>query len=81
MPHPDQTGIFRDRIREDGLATVLLWAIWTESLIGSSDMEGHVEELLALSTERGFSFHLAYATGSRGRCLMARGKRRKASRF
>ena len=56
------------------LATVLLWAIWTESIIGSSEMEGHVEELLALSTERGFSFHLAYATGNHGRCLMARGQ-------
>jgi hypothetical protein len=40
-------------------ATVLLWATWTEAIIGSSKMQGHTDELLALSTERGFSFHLA----------------------
>jgi hypothetical protein len=56
------------------LATVLLWAIWMEVITGSSEMEGHVEELLSLSTERGFSFHLAYATVNRGRYLIARGQ-------
>ena len=56
------------------LATVLLWATWTDAITGSSEMEGHIEELLALATERGFSFHLAYATVNRGRCLMARGQ-------
>ena len=56
------------------LATVLLWATWTDVITGSSEMEGHIEELLALAAERGFSFHLAYATVNQGRCLMARGK-------
>ncbi len=56
------------------LATVLLWATWTDAITGSSEMEGHTEELLALAAERGFSFHLAYATVNQGRCLMARGE-------
>jgi len=56
------------------LSTVLLWSIWTESVIGSFEMEEHVDELLALSAERGFSMLVAYATGNRGRCLMLRGQ-------
>ena len=64
------------------LATVLLWATWAElvwvtwaeSITGSPELERHVEEFLALSTERGFRFHLAFATVARGRLLTALGQ-------
>jgi predicted ATPase len=55
------------------LADVLLSARPVEGLTGSPDMETHVAELMALSTERGFPLHLGWATAYRGVSLTALG--------
>ena len=43
-------------------------------ITGSPEMQRHAEELLALSTEHGFPFYLAWATVFRGRSLIALGQ-------
>ena len=56
------------------LAHILSWACWLDLLTRSPEVQRHTEELLALSTEHGFSFWLARATGFRGRLLTALGQ-------
>ena len=56
------------------LADVLLSASSVESITGSPQMQRHAEELLALSTERGFPLNLGWATAYRGASLIALGQ-------
>jgi predicted ATPase len=56
------------------LAEVLTNASIVESIAGSPRMQRHVEELLALSTEHGLPFYLAWATVLRGASLTALGQ-------
>jgi predicted ATPase len=56
------------------LAVVLGCANWIESITCSPEVQGHAEELLALSTEQGFSLHLGWATAFRGGSLTALGQ-------
>ena len=56
------------------LATVLVWANWIDWITCSPELLRHAEELLALSTEHGFSFYSAVATGFRGRSLTTLGQ-------
>ena len=44
------------------LADVLTFANWIDWITRSPELQRHAEELLALSTEHGFPFHLAWAT-------------------
>ena len=55
-------------------ADVLLTAAAVDAITGSADMRRHSEELLALSTERGLPFYLAWATVLRGVSLTALGQ-------
>jgi tetratricopeptide (TPR) repeat protein len=55
-------------------ADVLLVACSVDLLTGSPEMHRHAEEVLALSTERGLSFYLAWATVARGASLTALGQ-------
>ncbi len=59
------------------LAGVLVYASWTELITCSPKLQGHAEELLALSTEHGFSLWLGWATAFRGRSLTALGQARE----
>jgi class 3 adenylate cyclase/tetratricopeptide (TPR) repeat protein len=59
------------------LADVLLSASPVERIIGSPQMQGHAQELLALSTERGMPLHLGWATVYRGASLIALGQRQE----
>jgi class 3 adenylate cyclase/tetratricopeptide (TPR) repeat protein len=56
------------------LADVLLSASPVEAIIGSPQMQGHAEELLALSTEHGLPLNLGWATAFRGASLTALGQ-------
>jgi tetratricopeptide (TPR) repeat protein len=56
------------------LAGVLLYATRLESITRSAGLQLRAEELLALSTEHGFRYHLGWATVARGRWLTAIGK-------
>jgi class 3 adenylate cyclase/tetratricopeptide (TPR) repeat protein len=56
------------------LAVVLGCANWIESITRSAEMQGHTEELLALSTEHGFSLYLGQAMAFRGSSLTAFGQ-------
>ena len=56
------------------LAEVLPLASTVELITGSPEMQRHAEELLALSTEHGFPFFLAWATVFRGVSLTALGQ-------
>jgi class 3 adenylate cyclase len=64
--------------RQLGLSSTKAEVLTTASLvywnIGSPEMQRHTEELLALSTERGLPFYLAWATVMRGVSLTARGQ-------
>ena len=55
-------------------AEVLIAAYSVDWLTGSPEMHRHAEELLALSTEHGLSFYLAWATVLRGLSLTALGQ-------
>jgi tetratricopeptide (TPR) repeat protein len=52
-------------------AEVLLIATLVDLITGSPEMQRHAEEFLALSTERGLPFYLAWATVLRGVSLTA----------
>ena len=56
------------------LAEVLVLAIAVDSITGSPGVQRRVEELLALSTEHGLPFYLAWATALRGMSLAALGQ-------
>ena len=56
------------------LAEVLSIANTVDLITGSPEMQRHAEELLALSTEHGFPFFLAWATVLRGVSLTALGQ-------
>ncbi|WGS01772.1 AAA family ATPase [Bradyrhizobium sp. ISRA443] len=56
------------------LADALLSACPVERIIGSPNLQQHEEELLALSTERGFPLHLGWATAYRGVSLTLLGQ-------
>jgi class 3 adenylate cyclase/tetratricopeptide (TPR) repeat protein len=56
------------------LADALLLATAVDSFTGSPEMQRHAEELLALSTERGLSLYLAWATVLRGVSLTTLGQ-------
>jgi tetratricopeptide (TPR) repeat protein len=56
------------------LAEVLIMASAVESIAGSPKMQRHAEEALALSTEHGLPFFLAWATVWRGFSLTALGQ-------
>jgi tetratricopeptide (TPR) repeat protein len=56
------------------LPDVLLTASLVNLMIGSPEMQGHTEELLALSTERGLPYYLAWATVLRGVSFTALGQ-------
>jgi tetratricopeptide (TPR) repeat protein len=60
--------------RADRLADVLLVASIVDSVTGSPEMQRHAEEALALSTEHGLPFFLAWATAWRGASLTALGQ-------
>ena len=60
--------------RPQTLAEVLVTASLVNLNIGSPEMQRHAEELLALSTERGLPFYLAWATVLRGVSLTALGQ-------
>ena len=60
--------------RADTLAIALLRANWIDLLTCSPDLQRHAEELLALSTEHGFSLWLGWATAFRGSSLAALGQ-------
>jgi class 3 adenylate cyclase len=60
--------------RGDTLVEVLNLACAVDSFTGSPEMQRHAEELLALSTERGFPVFLAWATAHRGTSLTALGQ-------
>jgi predicted ATPase len=55
-------------------AEVLATASSVNLMIGSPEMQRHTEELLAVSTERGLPFYLAWATVFRGVSLTALGQ-------
>ena len=48
------------------LAYVLTFASWSEWITRSPELQGHVSELLALSTDHGFTYYLGLATANRG---------------
>ena len=56
------------------LANVLAWTCSIDMLTCSPEVQRHTEELLALSTEHGFSLWPARATAFRGRLLTALGQ-------
>jgi predicted ATPase/class 3 adenylate cyclase len=56
------------------LANALAFACLLGSIIRSPEMQGHAEELSALSIEHGFPFFLGVATTFRGASLTERGK-------
>ena len=56
------------------LVTVLLHAIQIDRIIGSPEMHQHTEELLDLSAEHGFRYHLGWATVNRGLSLTVLGQ-------
>jgi predicted ATPase len=56
------------------LAEVLVYASWTLWIIRLPEMQRHAEELLALSTEHGFSLWFGWATVFRGSSLTALGQ-------
>ena len=56
------------------LADLLLAASPVERLTGSPEMQQHIDELLALSTERGLPLNLGWATAYRGASFVARGQ-------
>jgi predicted ATPase len=56
------------------LAVVLVHANWIGSITCSPELQRHTEELLALSTEHGFSLFSGWATAFRGRSLTALGQ-------
>jgi tetratricopeptide (TPR) repeat protein len=60
--------------RADRLADVLIVASSVDFFTGSSEMQPHAEEALALSTEHGLPFFLAWATVWRGASLTALGQ-------
>jgi class 3 adenylate cyclase/tetratricopeptide (TPR) repeat protein len=60
--------------RGDRLAEVLLLASAVDWITGSPEMQRHAEELLALSTEHGLPYFLAWATVWRGVSLTALGQ-------
>jgi predicted ATPase len=60
------------------LALVLSFGNRISWIIGSSTM--HIEEVLTLSTEQGFSYHRGLALGYRGRSLVGSGQAREALR-
>jgi predicted ATPase len=55
-------------------AHVLAWTCLVDLLICSPEAQRHIDELLALSTEHGFSLWLARATAFRGRLLTVLGQ-------
>jgi class 3 adenylate cyclase/tetratricopeptide (TPR) repeat protein len=57
-----------------GLAEVLAIGSTVDLITGSPEMQRHVDELLALSTEHGFPFFLAWAKVLRGVSLTALGQ-------
>jgi predicted ATPase len=59
------------------LPNVLYRASWIESIIRSPEMRQHAEEVLALSTEHGFSFFLGKAIAVRGLHLTRLGQARE----
>jgi hypothetical protein len=61
-------------------AEVLVTASSVNLIIGSPEMQQHTEELLALSTERGLPFYLAWATVLRGVSLTALGQGQEGRR-
>jgi class 3 adenylate cyclase/tetratricopeptide (TPR) repeat protein len=56
------------------LPNVLVRANWIESITRSGEMQGHTEELLALSTEHGFPLFLGFGLVFRGLSLTALGQ-------
>ena len=56
------------------LAEVLVYASWTLWIIRLPELQRHAEELLALSTEHGFSLYVGWATVFRGSSLTALGQ-------
>jgi class 3 adenylate cyclase/tetratricopeptide (TPR) repeat protein len=56
------------------LAVVLFFASWTDSITRSPEMQHRAEELLALSTEHGFSLYLGLAITFHGSSLTALGQ-------
>ena len=63
------------RLRQaNTLASVLMFANWTEWITRSPGREPHAEELLALSTEHGFPHFLGWATAYRGVSLTTLGR-------
>jgi predicted ATPase len=64
----------RELRRPHTKAEVLLTATTVDMITGSAETRRHVEELLALSTERGLPFYLAWATVLRGVLLTALGQ-------
>jgi class 3 adenylate cyclase/tetratricopeptide (TPR) repeat protein len=56
------------------LADVLAQALAVDGITGSPEMQRHVEELLALSTEHGFPLFLGFATTQRGWSLTVLGQ-------
>jgi hypothetical protein len=55
------------------LAVVLVHANWIDAVTRSVDLQTHVEELLALATEHGFSLFRGWAVAFRGRSFAALG--------
>ena len=56
------------------LADLLLAASPVERVTGSPEMQQHIDELLALSTERGLPLNLGWATAYRGASFVALGQ-------
>jgi predicted ATPase len=56
------------------LADVLISASAIDSITGSSELQTHADEMLALSIERGLPLNLGWATAYRGAALVARGQ-------
>jgi tetratricopeptide (TPR) repeat protein len=56
------------------LAVVLVHANWIDAVTRSVDLQTHVEELLALATEHGFSLFRGWAVAFRGRSFAALGR-------
>jgi predicted ATPase len=59
------------------LAVVFSCTTWIESITCSPEVQRHADELLALSTERGFPFYSGWATAFRGSSLTALGQARE----